>query len=87
MSWPSQRECLTEKSKASVTATLTRVLVQGLPASINRAVSYLENRLPSVTYSYAVAMTSYALANEKKLNREKLFRYISEGNVNTGISC
>eukprot|EP00066_Takifugu_rubripes_P028718 XP_011617984.1 PREDICTED: complement C3-like isoform X1 [Takifugu rubripes] len=52
--------------------------ISSLPDSVHRAVTFLENRLPRVTYSYAVAMTSYALANEKKLNREKLFQYISD---------
>ncbi|TNM85908.1 hypothetical protein fugu_008179 [Takifugu bimaculatus] len=52
--------------------------ISSLPDSVHRAVKFLENRLPRVTYSYAVAMTSYALANEKKLNREKLFQYISD---------
>lgn len=30
-------------------------------------------------------MTSYALANEKKFNRQKLFQYISDGNVNNVV--
>uniref|UniRef100_A0A3P9IWJ0 Complement component c3a, duplicate 5 n=1 Tax=Oryzias latipes TaxID=8090 RepID=A0A3P9IWJ0_ORYLA len=48
-----------------------------LPGSINRAVAYLEKRLPSLTNPYAVAMTSYALANEGKLNREILYKLVS----------
>lgn len=54
---------------------------QELPDRMRRAVTYLENRLPSLTYPYAVAMASYALANAKKLNREILFKFISPGVV------
>uniref|UniRef100_A0A669AWG8 Uncharacterized protein n=1 Tax=Oreochromis niloticus TaxID=8128 RepID=A0A669AWG8_ORENI len=48
-----------------------------LQNSINKAVAYLEKRLPSLTNPYSVAMTSYALANENKLNKEILFKFIS----------
>ncbi|KAM7393941.1 hypothetical protein PAMP_020774 [Pampus punctatissimus] len=48
-----------------------------LPGSIDKAVAYLEKRLVSLTNPYAVAMTSYALANEKKLNREILYKFAS----------
>ncbi|KAF1385234.1 hypothetical protein PFLUV_G00105620 [Perca fluviatilis] len=51
--------------------------VDMLPASIHKAVAYLERRLPHLTYSYAVAMTSYALANENKLNKEILLKFAS----------
>uniref|UniRef100_A0A3Q3IVK3 NTR domain-containing protein n=1 Tax=Monopterus albus TaxID=43700 RepID=A0A3Q3IVK3_MONAL len=51
--------------------------LQSLPGSIDRAVAYLEKRLPSLTNPYAVAMTSYALANENKLNREILYKFVS----------
>uniref|UniRef100_A0A669B5S5 Complement component c3a, duplicate 5 n=1 Tax=Oreochromis niloticus TaxID=8128 RepID=A0A669B5S5_ORENI len=51
--------------------------VNSLPGSIDKAVAYLERRLPSLTNPYAVAMTSYALANENKLNREILFKFVS----------
>lgn len=71
--------------KIRVTASFSRVLVQNLPDSIRRAVTFLELRLPSLTYSYAIAMTSYAMANEKKLNRNKLFQYSSPGNVYASI--
>uniref|UniRef100_H2MTY4 Alpha-macroglobulin receptor-binding domain-containing protein n=1 Tax=Oryzias latipes TaxID=8090 RepID=H2MTY4_ORYLA len=47
--------------------------VQRLPSSINKAVVYLENQLPGLTSPSAVAMTSYALANEGKLNRQILY--------------
>lgn len=67
-----------------IKASFSCVLVQNLPDSISRAVSFLESRLPSLNYSYAIAMTSYALANEKKLNQKKLFQFIS-GNGYTSI--
>ncbi|KAE8300822.1 Complement C3 Complement C3 beta chain Complement C3 alpha chain [Larimichthys crocea] len=66
--------------------------IPNLSSSINKAVAYLENRLPSLTYSYAVAMTSYALANANKLNKKKLMDFasadlshwpVSKGNVYT----
>ena len=52
---------------------------QSLPGSVDKAVQYLERRLASLTNPYAVAMTSYALANEGKLNREVLFKFASPG--------
>ncbi|KAK2815854.1 hypothetical protein Q5P01_026321 [Channa striata] len=57
--------------------TLCAASVNSLPGSIDKAVAYLERRLPSLTNPYAVAMTSYALANEEKLNREILFKFAS----------
>ncbi|MEQ2296185.1 hypothetical protein AMECASPLE_022350 [Ameca splendens] len=51
--------------------------IGSLASSINKAVSYLEKRLPNLTNSYAVAITSYALANENKLNREILYKFAS----------
>ncbi|TDH11151.1 hypothetical protein EPR50_G00057950 [Perca flavescens] len=48
-----------------------------LPGSIDKAVNYLERRLPRLTNPYAVAMTSYALANENKLNKEILYKFAS----------
>ncbi|KAM8771716.1 complement C3-like isoform 2-T3 [Acanthopagrus schlegelii] len=58
--------------------TLCNRSVDGLQHSINIAVAYLETRLPRLTYSYAVAMTSYALANANKLNREILYNFASQ---------
>uniref|UniRef100_A0A8D0AIM2 Complement C3-like n=1 Tax=Sander lucioperca TaxID=283035 RepID=A0A8D0AIM2_SANLU len=46
-------------------------------SSIDKAVNYLERRLPSLTNPYAVAMTSYALASENKLNKEILYKFAS----------
>uniref|UniRef100_A0A8C9X2S2 Anaphylatoxin-like domain-containing protein n=1 Tax=Sander lucioperca TaxID=283035 RepID=A0A8C9X2S2_SANLU len=65
--------------------TLCAASVNSLPASIDKAVAYLERRLPHLTYSYAVAMTSYALANENKLNKEILYKFwpVSTGHVYT----
>ncbi|XP_029941889.1 complement C3-like [Salarias fasciatus] len=56
---------------------LCAATVNGLSGSIDKAVSYLERRVDSLTNPYAVAMTSYALANEGKLNREVLYRFVS----------
>ncbi|XP_023815208.1 complement C3 isoform X1 [Oryzias latipes] len=57
--------------------SLCSATVNNLPGSIDKAVAYLEKRLPSLTNPYAVAMTSYALANEGKLNREILYKFVS----------
>ncbi|MED6258026.1 hypothetical protein ATANTOWER_001900, partial [Ataeniobius toweri] len=59
------------------TRTLCTETVNSLPSSIEKAVTYLERRLPSLTNPYAVAITSYALANEDKLNREILYKFAS----------
>uniref|UniRef100_A0A4W6DXB0 Uncharacterized protein n=1 Tax=Lates calcarifer TaxID=8187 RepID=A0A4W6DXB0_LATCA len=55
--------------------------VNSLPGSIDKAAAYLEKRLPTITNPYAVAMTSYALANEGKLNRDILYNFASTGTV------
>ncbi|XP_062243569.1 complement C3-like [Platichthys flesus] len=57
--------------------TICAATVSNLPGSVDKAVQYLERRLASLTNPYAVAMTSYALANEEKLNREVLFKFAS----------
>ncbi|KAM7010032.1 complement C3-like [Tautogolabrus adspersus] len=57
--------------------TICSAVVNNLPDSVNKAVAYLERRLPSVTNPYAVAITSYALANENKLNLGKLYTFVS----------
>uniref|UniRef100_A0A8C7XA64 Alpha-macroglobulin receptor-binding domain-containing protein n=1 Tax=Oryzias sinensis TaxID=183150 RepID=A0A8C7XA64_9TELE len=57
--------------------SLCSATVNTLPGSIDKAVAYLEKRLPSLTNPYAVAMTSYALANEGKLNRQILYKFVS----------
>uniref|UniRef100_A0A3P9M598 Complement component c3a, duplicate 5 n=1 Tax=Oryzias latipes TaxID=8090 RepID=A0A3P9M598_ORYLA len=55
----------------------SRLICSALPGSINKAVAYLDKRLPRLQNPYAVAMTSYALANEGKLNREVLYKFYS----------
>ncbi|XP_057700518.1 complement C3-like [Corythoichthys intestinalis] len=51
--------------------------INSLEDSENKAIAYLEKRLPSLTNPYAVAMTSYALANKNKLNKEILYKFSS----------
>ncbi|XP_051748872.1 complement C3 isoform X2 [Ctenopharyngodon idella] len=52
--------------------------VESLQNSINRAVNYLELRVHSLTSTYAVAMTSYALAHAGKLNIDILMSHSTE---------
>ncbi|CAJ1053161.1 Hypothetical predicted protein [Xyrichtys novacula] len=49
----------------------------GLFYGSSLAVSDLEAQLPSLTNPYAVAMVSYALANDDRLNKEVLYRFAS----------
>uniref|UniRef100_A0A671NUY1 Complement C3-like n=1 Tax=Sinocyclocheilus anshuiensis TaxID=1608454 RepID=A0A671NUY1_9TELE len=49
-----------------------------LHESIRKAVSFLEGRLPQLTNPYAVAMTSYAMANANKLNKDILMKRSSQ---------
>ncbi|KAJ3596179.1 hypothetical protein NHX12_002588, partial [Muraenolepis orangiensis] len=51
--------------------------VANMPGSIRKAVDYLEKVLPHLTNPYAVAMVSYALANDNKFNKETLYRFAS----------
>uniref|UniRef100_UPI0037E797A1 complement C3-like n=1 Tax=Semicossyphus pulcher TaxID=241346 RepID=UPI0037E797A1 len=60
--------------------------VNSLPQYVDKAVAYLERRLPSLISPYAVAMTSYALANEHKLNQEILFNFASEDRSHWPVS-
>ncbi|XP_062283382.1 complement C3-like isoform X1 [Scomber scombrus] len=57
--------------------TLCAATLNTLPGSIDKAAAYLERRLLSLINPYAVAMTSYALANENKLNQEFLLMFAS----------
>uniref|UniRef100_A0A8C5HKR2 Complement C3-like n=1 Tax=Gouania willdenowi TaxID=441366 RepID=A0A8C5HKR2_GOUWI len=57
--------------------TICSQSISSLPERIDKSVAYLEKRLPTLTNPYAVALASYALANNNKLNREVLFRFIS----------
>ncbi|XP_056621796.1 complement C3-like [Triplophysa dalaica] len=52
--------------------------VYNLHDSMRKAVSYLEGKLHSLTNPYAVAMTSYAMANTKKLNKEELMKHSTQ---------
>ncbi|KAM9455092.1 complement C3-like [Clarias gariepinus] len=49
-------------------------VVGSLPEASRKAVDYLEHKLPSLTNPYAVAMSSYALANAGKFHRDLLMR-------------
>ncbi|XP_017313028.1 complement C3 [Ictalurus punctatus] len=53
-------------------------LVGSLPESSKKAIAYLERRLPSLTNQYAVAISSYALANAGNFNRDRLLQFSSE---------
>uniref|UniRef100_A0A3Q4C054 Complement component c3a, duplicate 5 n=1 Tax=Mola mola TaxID=94237 RepID=A0A3Q4C054_MOLML len=72
-----------QDSDASMTAFCliamqeSRQICTILSDSIEKSVTYLESRLHSLTYPYAVAMTSYALANAKKMDRDVLYKFIS----------
>ncbi|CAB1344806.1 unnamed protein product, partial [Coregonus sp. 'balchen'] len=52
--------------------------INNLPDSMKRAKQYLESRNQYLTNPYSVAMTSYALANEGKLNKDILFKHSSD---------
>ncbi|XP_050960786.1 complement C3-like [Labeo rohita] len=52
--------------------------VGSLHESIRKAVVFLEGRLPKLTNPYAVAMTSYAMANDDKLNKDILMRHSTQ---------
>nr|XP_046171464.1 complement C3-like [Oncorhynchus gorbuscha] len=58
-------------------SSLCEKSVNSLPGSMDKAVVYLEKRLPHLTNPYAVAMTSYALANAGKLKKETLLKFAS----------
>uniref|UniRef100_A0A672Q200 Complement C3-like n=1 Tax=Sinocyclocheilus grahami TaxID=75366 RepID=A0A672Q200_SINGR len=49
-----------------------------LHLSIMLAVSFLEGRLPQLTNPYAIAMTSYAMANANKLNKDILMKHSTQ---------
>ncbi|KAL7852208.1 hypothetical protein SRHO_G00179930 [Serrasalmus rhombeus] len=51
--------------------------VPSLPESTKKAIDYLERRLPTLTNPYAVAMTSYAMANAGTFDKEFLMKYSS----------
>ncbi|XP_055008578.1 complement C3-like [Boleophthalmus pectinirostris] len=51
--------------------------VNSLSNAISKSVAYLERRLPHLINPYTVAITSYALANENRLNYQILYRFAS----------
>uniref|UniRef100_A0A8C9U986 Complement C3 n=1 Tax=Scleropages formosus TaxID=113540 RepID=A0A8C9U986_SCLFO len=53
--------------------------VASLPDGIKKAQEFLSRRINSLTNSYAVAMTSYALANEGQNQLDILFKFASPG--------
>ncbi|XP_050976603.1 complement C3-like [Labeo rohita] len=77
-----------KNSDASLTAFVVIAMQEGreicagsvgsLRESIRKAVSFLEGRLPQLTNPYAVAMTSYAMASENKLNIDILMRHSTQ---------
>lgn len=46
---------------------------------MSKAEAYLERRLDKLTNPYAVALTSYALATNNKLNRQILYNFAAQG--------
>ncbi|XP_051982648.1 complement C3-like [Xyrauchen texanus] len=57
--------------------------VGNLQSSMDKAISYLMLRVQSLTSPYAVAMTSYALANAGKLDKDILMRHSTENKAGT----
>ncbi|XP_067258553.1 complement C3-like [Chanodichthys erythropterus] len=80
-------------AEASLTAFVVIAMQEGreicagsvgsLHESIKKAVVFLEGRLPKLTNPYAVAMTSYALANAEKLNKDILMKHSTQGEAGT----
>uniref|UniRef100_A0A4W4GVG5 Anaphylatoxin-like domain-containing protein n=1 Tax=Electrophorus electricus TaxID=8005 RepID=A0A4W4GVG5_ELEEL len=75
-------------SDASLTAFVVIALQEGhklcakavtsLPESMKKAIEYLEHRIPTLTNPYAIAMTSYAMANADKFNKDLLMKSSAE---------
>ncbi|XP_056128010.1 complement C3-like isoform X1 [Rhinichthys klamathensis goyatoka] len=55
--------------------------VGSLHESIRKAVVFLEGRLPQLRNPYAVAMTSYAMANAEKLDKDILMKHSTQGDA------
>uniref|UniRef100_A0A3Q3XMB4 NTR domain-containing protein n=1 Tax=Mola mola TaxID=94237 RepID=A0A3Q3XMB4_MOLML len=68
--------CLIAMQESRLCCAASVNLLQG---SIEKAVAYLERRLPYLTNPYAAAVTSYALATENKLDWGILFKFASPG--------
>uniref|UniRef100_A0A8C7JKG4 Complement C3 n=1 Tax=Oncorhynchus kisutch TaxID=8019 RepID=A0A8C7JKG4_ONCKI len=60
--------------------------IRNLPESIEKAKQYLEFRNQHLTNPYSVALTSYALANEGKLNQSILFKHSSTDRTHWPVS-
>ncbi|XP_056311186.1 complement C3-like [Danio aesculapii] len=80
---------LPDKDEVSLTAFVTIALQEGreicaatvgvLHESIRKAVAFLEGRITRLSNPYAVALTSYAMANADKLNTEILMKHSTLG--------
>nr|XP_055060094.1 complement component c3a, duplicate 6 [Misgurnus anguillicaudatus] len=57
--------------------------VHNLKGGMDKAIQYLTVRIHSLTNPYAVAMTSYALANAGKLNKDILMSHSSQNEAGT----
>ncbi|TRY87362.1 hypothetical protein DNTS_017222 [Danionella cerebrum] len=76
-------------AESSLTAFITVAMQEGreicgakvgsLHDSIRKAVSFLEDRLSKLKNPYAVALASYAMANENSLNRDVLLHHSTLG--------
>ncbi|XP_066516755.1 complement C3-like isoform X2 [Hoplias malabaricus] len=51
--------------------------VPSLPESMKKAIGFLDLKMPTLTNPYAVAMTSYAMANAGKFDKELLMKFSS----------
>uniref|UniRef100_A0A8B9JND9 Complement component c3a, duplicate 1 n=1 Tax=Astyanax mexicanus TaxID=7994 RepID=A0A8B9JND9_ASTMX len=72
-------------AEASLTAFVLIAMQEGrklctslsLPESMNKAIDYLSSKIPTMTNPYAIAMTSYAMANADKFNKDLLMKFSS----------
>ncbi|KAI7810940.1 complement C3-H1 [Triplophysa rosa] len=80
-------------SEASLTAFVLIAMQEGseicaksvgsLHESMKKAVGFLEGKLQKLTNPYAVAMTSYAMANVEKLNNDVLMKHSTKQEAGT----
>ncbi|XP_015229127.1 PREDICTED: complement C3-like [Cyprinodon variegatus] len=61
-------------------------IIDSLPGSMSKAEAYLERRLDKLTNPYAVALTSYALATNNKLNRQILYNFAAQDGSHWPVS-
>ncbi|XP_046890664.1 complement C3-like [Hypomesus transpacificus] len=52
--------------------------IRGMTNNMNKAVAYLQSRLPNIKNPYSVAMVSYAMANHGTLNKELLLKFSTD---------